>query len=166
MRDESLQTPQPTAAIIAVAVLQFLVSGATLAFFGLLLWGIVISYRRFPHNHEVLPPVFWTFFIAFPLAFAALGIVTSIGLVRLREWARRGTIFLSVVPVSTYTLLLVWRPSSVFPANPRPGGPYAIGDVVGLAVGALVVMLIPIGIWWLVLFRQLHIRAQFRPRSE
>lgn len=153
--------PGPSASVVVVAGIQFLVSAAALIFWGLNLWGLVVSYRRYPSNHQRFEPEVWIFYIAVPVGLALLGLVTSIGLLRLQEWARRCTIFLSIVPVSTYALLLIMRPSSLFPPE-RGGGIYAIGDVYLDIVGFLVAALAPISIWWLVLFTGPSLKARFQ----
>jgi hypothetical protein len=156
---------EPSVSVVLVAGIQFLVSAAALIFWGLNLWGLVVSYRRYPVNHERFEPEFWIFYIAAPVGFALLGLVTSIGLLRLREWARRRTIFLSVVPVSTYALLLIVRPASLFPPETGHGGLYAVGDIYLDIVAALVAILAPVSIWWLVLFTRPNIKAQFQATS-
>jgi hypothetical protein len=161
--DKGHQPPPATpTSVVAVVLTQFLLSAAVLTFWGLELWGLVVFYRRYPTNHQVLGPSVWIFYIGLPVAFALLGIVTSLGLVRLREWARRSTIFLSVVPVATYALLLIIRPASLFPSARGHGGIYAIGDVYSYVVGFLVVILAVISIWWLVVFTQPGVKAKFQ----
>ena len=156
----------PSISVVLVAVIQFLVSAAILIFWGLNLWGLAIERYRYPSNHQVFEPEFWVFYIAAPVGFALLGLVTSIGLVRLREWARRRTIFLSVVPVSTYALLLIVRPASLFPPETGHGGIYAVGDIYLDIVAGLVAILAPVGIWWLVLFTRPNMKAQFQATSK
>ncbi len=44
-------------------------------------------------------PAFYVVYILLPLLFGLLGIVCAFGLFGLREWARKGTLFLATVPV-------------------------------------------------------------------
>ena len=152
----------PSASIVTVAVVQFLGSGAVLLGWGRVLWGLILFYRMYPRNHQVLASEIWIFFIALPIGFALLGVVTSIGLLFLREWARQLTILLSTVPVSVYALLFVLRPPSLFPPSPGPGGIFALGDIYLPIVGYLLVLLIPVSIWWLILFTRASVKAQFQ----
>lgn len=156
-----LHNPGPSTLIVFVALLQLLTSGAVLAFWGELLWGIVVFDRRYPKNHQVFAPAIWIFYIALPVCFALLGAISSIGLLRLREWARQRTVFLSVVPVSVYALLLVLRPVSLFPPE-SGGGMYDIGGVPLFVVECLVAVLIPLSICWLTIFTWPSVKAQFR----
>jgi len=98
-----------------------------------------------------LLPVF-----AIQIAFSLLGIITSIGLLHLREPARKAAIFLSTVSLLILVLglsflLAVARSTH----NPLFGAAF-------LLYGALFVILIPISIWWLVLLRRESVRSQFR----
>jgi hypothetical protein len=147
--------------IVTAAVIQFLASAAVLIFWGLNLWGIAIERQRYP-NHEVFKLEFWIFYIWLPVGFALLGLVSSIGLLRVREWARRCTVFLSIVPVSTYAVVLAVRPPSLFPGGTHGQGIYDIGDVPLLVVACAVGLMIPVSIWWLVLFTSTSMKARFQ----
>ncbi len=46
-------------------------------------------------------------YVVLPLCFSLLGLITSVGLFGLREWARKVAIFLSVAPVTICGLLLL-----------------------------------------------------------
>lgn len=101
-----------------------------------------------------------------PFCFSLLGVATSAGLLGLREWARKMAIFLSVGPVTISGLLLLLRPDAIFP--PDVGAKYAIlavGDL-GIVVYAYMFMiLIPVSVWWLVLFTRKSVRSQFRSQK-
>lgn len=74
----------------------------------------------------------------------AWGITTSIGLLRLRNWARISMIiFAALLPISGFPILLIPLLGPLF-----------------------VVVLLGIAIWWLVFFNLAHVKAQFIPRDS
>jgi hypothetical protein len=90
------------------------------------------------------------------VVFSLLGIITSIGLLRLHEAARKSAIFFATVP-----LLILFLASLFLLASARSTHNYFFAAGV-LIFGALLVILIPIGIWWLVVLRRASVRSQFR----
>src|SRR5271165_4236091 len=106
----------PSGSIVAVAFAQLLGSAAILIAYGRVLWGAILFDRRYP-NHDVLHPAIWAAFVAVAICFSVLGIFTSIGLLRLREWARQGTLLLSKVPVLGGAVLAVLHPPILFPGG-------------------------------------------------
>jgi len=152
----------PSNSVFAVAVVQFFGSLAALVPSGLFLLEEVQLHDRHPTNYRLLHPAVYVVYIAVPICFGLLGIVTSIGLVRLREWARRSTLFLSIVPVIGCALLIIISPPSVFP-HPGQGAMLAMGGgIYLLAYKLLLAILIPISIRWLVLLTRESVRSQFR----
>jgi hypothetical protein len=135
-----------------VAFAQFLGSGAILIAYGRFLWGMILFDRRYP-NHEVLHPAIWAAFVAAPICFSLLGIVTSIGLLRLREWARRGTILLSTVPVLGGAALAALHPPLLFPSQ--------ISGIVFAIFMYVLATLAVVSIWWLVVMTRKSVRDQF-----
>jgi hypothetical protein len=156
---------RPSGSIVAVAAAQFLGSLAVLAPSGLFLAEELHIHRLYPQSYRFLRPAVYLVLIAIPICFGLLGIITSIGLLRLRDWARRLTLFLSIVPVSGCALLVVLHPSSVFPPEPGQGAILAMGDIYLLAYKLLLAILIPVSIWWLVLLSHKKVRSQFRNGS-
>jgi hypothetical protein len=102
-----------------------------------------------------------------PGAFSLLGLISAIGIFYLKEWARIAVLCLSTVPVLGSGLLVTLQPQSVFPP-PQPDEQYAIatiGNGLGLAIyEVLLVVLIPVSIWWLVLFTRASVKTQFRTK--
>jgi hypothetical protein len=153
--------------IIAAAAVQLLAGCAILFVCGSLLAQEIYAYH---FRAELLRHIFSPSDICFlilPIGFALLSIVTAIGLLRVRAWARKSTIFLSTVPVLGCALLVLLRPPWVFPPS-QPDEQYAIltiGSGFGLAIyEVLLVILIPVSIWWLVLFTRASVKAQFRTK--
>jgi hypothetical protein len=100
-----------------------------------------------------------------PFSFSLLGVTTSVGLFGMREWARKMAIFLSVAPVTICGLLLLLHPDAIFP----PDVQYAIlaPGSMGIAVYAYMFMiLIPVSVWWLILFTRDSVRSQFRSQHK
>jgi hypothetical protein len=96
-----------------------------------------------------------------PGIFSLLGLTAALGLLRQREWARRTTLYLATVPVTLYSLLVVLRPSFLFPPDVQ-GAILTIGDL-GYAVCVYsVVGLVPITTWWVIVLTRVQVRAQFR----
>lgn len=101
-----------------------------------------------------------------PICFSLLGVATSVGLFGMREWARKMAIFLSVAPVTICGLLLLLHPDAIFP--PDVGAKYAIlavGDLGIVIYACMFTILIPVSVWWLVLFTRESVRSQFRSQK-
>jgi len=149
-------------AIVAAAAVQLVGSLAVLAPSGLFLTDEILLRQMSPRNYQFLHPAVYVFLIAIPLCFGLFGVTTSIGLLRRREWARKATLFLATVPVVGCVLLVAFHAPSVFPPEPGQGAILVIGDVYLLAYKFLLAVLIPISIWWWILFTREGVRAQFR----
>jgi hypothetical protein len=155
----------PSVSIAAIAGFELL-GGLGLSFVcGFLVWGGIQQYHFTKQFFTSVGSSWCVFFGILPLCFSLLGIATSIGLFRLREWARKVTIFLSTVPVVSCGLLLLLNPKWVYP-RAKPGEQYAI-----LTIGSgfeyhkhvlLFLILIPLSIWWLVVLTRQTVRSQFR----
>jgi hypothetical protein len=101
-----------------------------------------------------------------PVCFSLLGVITSVGLFGMREWAWKTTIFLSVAPVTICGLLVLLQPEAIF--RPDAGIKYAIltvGDFGIVVYICMFVALIPVSVWWLVLFTRKSVRSQFRSQK-
>jgi len=103
-----------------------------------------------------------------PFCFSLLGIAASIGLFRLQEWARKATIFLSVVPVLCCALLLLTQPVFMFP----PSKPYESTALLTIHSGleyniytALLVVLTPFSVWFLLTMTNPQLRASFQQKA-
>jgi hypothetical protein len=92
------------------------------------------------------------------IVFGLLGIVTSIGLLYLRERARKAAIFLSTSPMILVVFALL-----IFLAGGNGHGAESMNAGLGFVVcGVELVILLPLSIWWLVLFTRDKVRSQFR----
>jgi hypothetical protein len=96
-----------------------------------------------------------------PALCCVFGLVAGLGLVWLREWARRVTLYLATVPVTFDSLLVLFRPAFLFPPDVH-GAMLTIGDF-GYAVCVYsLVVLTPLSAWWLIVLTRARVRAQFR----
>lgn len=80
---------KPSNAIKAVATVQFLGSLAILLLPGLVLTDEIHLHRWYPDTYQPKSADFYYVFVALPICLSLFGIITSIGLFRLREWARQ-----------------------------------------------------------------------------
>jgi hypothetical protein len=161
-----------TASVIAVAVVEFLGSVLALLVSLVFLQADIDRYRlseKFVRVYgpasafHFLDPAVYIVFVILPMLFGLLGIVCACGLLGLREWARKGTLFLAAVPVLVCLLLVLFHPSAVFPPDPGQGAILAFGGGVYLALFVyLLVLLIPVSIWWQILLTRESVRSRFR----
>ena len=99
-----------------------------------------------------------------PFCLSLLGVASTAGLFGLREWARKMAIFLSVAPVTICGLLLLLRPEAIF--QPDVGATILVVGDLGIVVYAyMFVILIPVSVWWLILFTRESMRSQFRSQK-
>jgi hypothetical protein len=158
--------------VIAVAVVEFLGSALALLVSLVFLQSDIELYRmseKFVHIYgpasafHFLGPAVYIVYMILPMLFGLLGIVCACGLLGLREWARKGTLFLATVPVLVCVLLVLFHPSAVFPPDPGQGAILAFGGGIYLALFVyLLVVLIPVSIWWQILLTRESVRSQFR----
>ena len=146
------------AAVVAILVSLFLLLCSSVLFFAMLL-------GKFPGTSSELPPFVRNTMMAtniFMMCLSLFGIVTGIGLIYLRNWARIS--------------ILIWGGMLVFfggidipiaflmPIPPTPSAPDlpAAGiQAVRLILLAIYGMPLLIGIWWLILFNRKTVKAQF-----
>ena len=149
MNPLSAQQPRnnrPSPSVIAVAVVQFLGSVPFLCVCGYYLWGTVWFS---PHDFARFPMRFFVF-LGLPFLFSLVAAASSIGLLRLRGWARTMTLCLATLPVSASFLDLILDP-------PGPG----VIEIVPVDK-ILLAILAPVSIWWWALFTRPSVRSQFR----
>ncbi len=160
---EGIAHHEPSGSIIAVAAIQLLGSCVILFVYGQFLRGWIKFIHQYPVNHQALDPAVWVAFVAVPISFSLAGVITSIGLFRLREWARRSTILLSL-PVLSGAVLAFLHPLSLFPPDfPAYGAIVRTKSSIVLVVFlCLLALLTPISLWWLIAMTRASVRSQFR----
>jgi hypothetical protein len=133
---------------------------------GWLVTSSIVDYRNLgiPLPNYISGPGVFLFIL--PISFSLMGLVTAVGLMLLKEWARKAAIFLSTVPALSYALLVFLRPAALV-SRPRPNEQLAlmtVGSGLDFAVYVyLLVILLPFSVWWLILFTRPGVKAQFQP---
>jgi hypothetical protein len=160
--------------VIVVAVVEFLGSALAAFWSVVLLFGEISSYFQVkralenygpsaPIRYDVLNPLVYVMYIFFLLLIGLMGMASSIGLLRKREWARKWTILLATIPVSVCVLLVILRPKALFPPDPGNGALLVVGGGVYLVLFMyLLNFLIPISIWFRKVLTRESVRSQFR----
>ena len=154
-----------SAGVTAAATLAVL--GSLIAFF---VWGEFIiplinlrADASGKHLYEVRPLAFALVALVPPML-VALGLATGIGLFQLRSWARRAALLWASIALAFCLSMIALRPFETF-AIPE----HFVTDVEStrqLLAISVVVMLLPVSIWWLFFFRLKSVVAQFdAPRA-
>jgi len=157
-----MTNPSPrTAGVTAAATLALL--GCTTSFF---LWGsVLLNILNAPadahgrHFYQTHP----TFFLAFalvPSSVIAIGIRTGIGLIQLRPWARVAAMAWASITLAFCLALIALRPFQTFVIPETFVGPAQ--SLKQLAAIAFVILLLPVSVWWLFLFRSKGVKLQFQ----
>jgi hypothetical protein len=156
-----------SAGITVIAILQLIGSALLLVLAALMAFAMIVATP--PASDPRLPPMFFTmmrvvvpFFYAIP---AVWGIITAVGLLQLKNWARISTIVFSV-------LLMVFGAfgvltSMVFFLNPPLGNGLdpKMFSIIGAATALCALAQIGVGIWWMVFFNRAGVKAQFLPQA-
>lgn len=159
-------TPRPRSAGVTVA--------ATLAILGcsssFILWGIfLLNLLNAPPNQDgkrfyELYPVTVLLIALVPSIFMALGIRTGIGLFHLRPWARIVALVWASASLTCCLGLIAFRPFETFFIPDHFVGPAE--SLKQLIAIALVILLLPVSLWWLFLFRAKSVKEQFQVATE
>jgi hypothetical protein len=160
-------TMKRSAGVTVIAMLALLGSAFIFAMGVLML--VVMSIGPDLHSNQLpgTSPVFMkTFFAAMSLVYflpAIWGLVTGIGLWRLKNWARLSTIVFSVL-----LLLGAGFGGLISLLVPLPAVPNSAANPSALAtfrifMGVFWLSQLGIGIWWLVFFNRSNVKQQFRP---
>ncbi len=115
------------------------------------------------HFYEVRPLVFTAVALVPPML-VALGLSTGIGLFRLRSWARRAALLWASIALAFCLCMIALRPFETFAIPER-----YVTDVESmrqLLAISIVLMLLPVSIWWLFFFRLKSVVAQFEAPRE
>jgi hypothetical protein len=104
-------------------------------------------------------PVLVLFLALVPSSLIALGIRTGIGLFQLRSWARVAAMIWASVGLVFSLSIIAFRPFETFFISDRFVGPGE--SLTQLIAIAFVILLLPLSVWWLFLFRMKSVKAQF-----
>lgn len=153
-----------SAGVTVIAILSLLGSGFTFAM-GIVVVAVAFiapasASNQFPGS----PNFFKALLLVSSLIYfvpAVWGIVTGIGLLRLRNWAR-----ISIIVFSVLLILMVGFSGLVtlvapFPPPQNNAVDPAMMTGIRMAIGAFMLALSGIGVWWLVFFNRLKVKEQF-----
>jgi hypothetical protein len=157
--------PRPRSAGVTAAA-TFALLGSVSAFF---FWGYfflaMLNSAANEHGKRLYQthPIFFLLITVVPTSVIALGIRTGIGLFQLRPWARRSAMIWASITLSLCLALIALRPFETFYISQRFIGP--LESLKQLIAIALIIVLLPVSIWWLFLFRLKSVKAQFQVRE-
>jgi hypothetical protein len=155
-----------SAGITVIAILQLIGSALLLVLAALMAFAMIVATP--PANDPRLPPMFFTVMrVVVPLFYAipaVWGILTAVGLLQLKNWARISTIVISVLLIvfGAFGVLT----SMVFFLKPPLGNGVdpKMFSIIGAATALCALAQIGVGIWWMVFFNRAAVKAQFLPQ--
>jgi hypothetical protein len=157
--------------VVAVAIVEFVGSSASLLVSIIFLMSELERYIGSNRLVRIYGPgsafhpyslMVYLVFILVPMTIGLLGIASSIGLFRLRRWARQMSVNIAMYSAISCALLVVFRPGAVFPREPGNGAILVVGGGVYLLFfQCLTVVLIPIAIWWRASLNRVSISSLF-----
>jgi multisubunit Na+/H+ antiporter MnhB subunit len=149
-----------SAGVTAAATLAIL--GSVSAFF---FWGnFFLTLLNAPpdargnHLYETHPVAFLVI-ATVPSVLIALGIWTGIGLFQLRRWARRAALTWASIALLFCLLMIAFRPFETFFIPDHFVS--ELESLKQLIAVAIVLMLLPVSVWWLFFFRTESVKLQF-----
>jgi len=154
--------------VTVIAVLAFL--GSVLALLMGILTAVFAVVAPLPAQREfpASPVFFKVMLLAASLVYvlpAVWGILTSIGLFRLKNWARISTIVFSVLLILMGIGPLLGSLLFSFMPVPSETADHAVMTVVRVSMGVLGLGQLGIGVWWLLFFTRSKVKQQFVPVS-
>lgn len=124
--------------------------------------------RRLPPNLEHANPLtnpsirsFMMFVVLFTIAWAVWGIATSIGIFRLKNWARLSTLVFSVLLVSGGIFGAVIVAVMPIPVAPNQAAAPDFMIYMRFGMAAYYLLLAAVGVWWLIFFSRKSVKQQF-----
>jgi hypothetical protein len=109
------------------------------------------------------PPLFRAMMMlaAFVYVLPAIwGVITAVGLFRLRNWARISTIAFSILLMGMSGFSALATAFVPLPEDPAAPG---LATAIRLGMGTYSIFLLAIGVWWLIFFTRPGVKAQFVP---
>jgi len=153
-----------SAAVTAAATLALLGCGTALFFWGSLVLDLVNSPvdEQGRHFYQAHPTLFLSVALL-PSSLIAVGIRIGVGLFQLRPWARVAAIIWAAISLLFSLSIIVFRPFETFFIRDHFVAPTE--SLKQLIAIALVILLLPVSVWWLFLFRMKSVKAQFVARE-
>jgi hypothetical protein len=151
---------KPSGPVLGAAVVAIVGSLLTVFFLGLALLSLALVSpgQGNPEIPASFKPLGATILALF-LCIAIFGIFTGINLIRLKNWARLSALVWAGIAVVFGALSLVFL--IVIPLPDNAGSPPLNMHYVKAAVAVLYGIPVLVGIWWLLLFNQKSVKAQF-----
>lgn len=153
-----------SAGVTVIAILALIGSALLLLMAGLVAIAMIAAPMPAPNDAQFPPMFFKVFRIIGPLFYAlpaVWGIVTAVGLLRLKNWARISTIVFSVLLIvfGAFGMLT----AMVFFLKPPLGNGLdsKMVSLIGAVMAVFALAQIGIGIWWMVFFNRAKVKAQF-----
>jgi hypothetical protein len=159
-----------SAGVTVIAILSLVGSALTFAM-GIVMLAVMTLVPA-PHSNQFpgSPIFFKTILVLGSLVYllpAVWGMVTGIGLWRLKSWARISIIVFAVLLSATGGFSGLISFLVPFPAAPNSGLDPAVMSGIRIGMGLFWLALLGIGIWWLVFFNRPGVKVQFvRPATE
>jgi hypothetical protein len=148
------------------AVLQLIGSALLLALAAFMAFAMIVATP--PANDPRLPPMYFTFMrVVLPLFYAVpavWGIVTAVGLLQLKNWARISTIVISVVLLVFGAFGILMSMVFFLKPPPTPGADPKMFAIIGAVTAIFALAQIGIGVWWMAFFNRASVKAQFQPQ--
>jgi len=127
-------------------------------------WGffiLLLLNNRDEHGRGFLDyfPLLFLVIAVVPPAVIGLGIRTAIGLLKLRAWARKASLFWAATVLALCLAIIAMRPFETF-VIPQ----HFVSQAVltrQLVVISFIFMLMPVSVWWLFYFRTKNVKLQF-----
>jgi hypothetical protein len=167
IKEERVPEKNRSAAITVIAILALIGSALMLGLAGLMAIAMFVTPTSAGNNAQLPPMFFKVYRIVLPLFYAApavWGIVTAIGLLQLKNWARISTIVFSILLIvfGAFGMLT----SMVFFLKPPAGNGLdpKIFSLIGAFTALFALVQVGIGIWWLMFFNRAAVKAQFVPQ--
>ena len=170
---------RPTGVFFAAIVLLLISLLQVFAAFSMALAGIVLPMEAHAGVPTAAPipdwmPIFMYALCAFFLALAAWGITTTVGLFRLRPWARYSILVIGsglaliglVSALATGLLVLVPMPLPSTVDASQVQSTQAMTKVIFAVVAFLYAILCAVGVSWLIYFNRKKVREVFTPESR
>jgi len=155
-----------SAGTTVVAILQIIGSALLLLLAAFMAFAMIMATP--PANDPQLPRMYFTMMrIVLPLFYAVpavWGIVTAVGLLQLKNWARISTIVISILLVVFGVFGMLTSMIFFLKPPPTPGVDPKVFSVIGAITAILSLAQIGVGIWWMVFFNRASVKAQFQPQ--
>jgi hypothetical protein len=149
-----------------VAILQIIGSALLLVLAAFMAFAMIMASP--PPNDPRLPPMYFTVMrIVLPLFYAVpavWGIVTAVGLLQLKNWARISTFVISILLIVFGVFGVLTSTVFFFKPPPTNGVDPKIFTVIGAVLAVFSLAQLGVGIWWMVFFNRAGVKAQFLPQ--